>query len=262
VKRIAKTFLSEVDGWTPLIDNLITKYDLVTAAVFGRIWRYSQLWSGVCKASLPTIADDLKLARSTVKLRVAVLCKDGYLSDMTPNLQGRPHIYKVTDKVTIMAKFTANVDTAQPDQPLRETEGLGSPLRETEGLKNCSEKPLRETEGPLRETEGYPSEKSTGPLRETAISNNTFKDTLVKDRVSPAKAWKMFVAMQQSELPRHLFEGYLAHAEYLHFADDTFVVQAPPWIAKWLDSRLKSVAKRSLTGIMNQTVDVVFVERE
>jgi DNA-binding Lrp family transcriptional regulator len=83
------------------MDTLVEKYGLVTAAVFGRIWRYSQQGREVCDASQQKIADDLGLDRVTVNLHIKRLVDDGYLEDLTPDVKNRPHRYEVTDKAAI-----------------------------------------------------------------------------------------------------------------------------------------------------------------
>ena len=54
---MSKTILTRVDGWTPLITSIIQAHGLITAAVFGRMWRYCQMEDNVCTASQEAIAD-------------------------------------------------------------------------------------------------------------------------------------------------------------------------------------------------------------
>lgn len=244
---MSRTILAEVQGWIPLIDHLVQKYGVTTAAVFGRAWRYCQMWDGVCKASIPTIANDLGLARSTVKIAMQQLCVDGYLQDVTPHWTGRPHIYRDTGKAVIAAKFNAEVD----ENP---------PLRNSEGSGNGVENPLRNSEGPLRNSEGHPSDVNTGPLRNSEAN----KKSLLKESLnqSPEKSWKLFVDQQRNEMPKSAFETYLQGTRFASYEDGIFIIQAPlPFTVQWLNDRLKSTAMRTLTGMMNRTVEVVFVER-
>lgn len=93
-----KTILADVDGFTPIIDELAREYGLVRAAVFGRMWRYCQMSDGVCRASLETISTDLGVDRATIMRHAQGLVEDGYLEDTTPDLRNRPHIYRDTGK--------------------------------------------------------------------------------------------------------------------------------------------------------------------
>jgi len=80
--------------FTPLIDVLVDDMGLISAAVYGRVWRYCQGKQGVCCASLRTIAEELDLSSRTVLRHVKALCEHGYLKDLTPDLRNRAHTYK------------------------------------------------------------------------------------------------------------------------------------------------------------------------
>ena len=49
----------ELTGFTPVLDNLIQEYNLVTAAIYGIVWRYAQMKDKVCNAPLKKIGDRL-----------------------------------------------------------------------------------------------------------------------------------------------------------------------------------------------------------
>lgn len=255
-RTAAKNFLSEVDGWIPVIERLIYEYDLITAAVYGRVWRYSQMRSGVCRASLPTIADDLGLSRATVRKAIIKLVDDKYLVDLSPDISGRVHTYKVTDKIK---------------SPLQEIEGSGEPLQEIEGSVSDDEKPLQEIARPIQDLEGYPSSKYTGPLQEIATNHNSIlKESLSHNDDSresiflkrPAKAWIAVKDQLKMDMPKAAYDTHVSRSEYLSYSDGTFVIQVMTAFERdWLQSRLSSTVIRLLTGIMNQSVDVVFVEQ-
>jgi hypothetical protein len=106
---MSKTILAEVDGFTPLMDGVLQEVGLVSAAVFGKAWRYCQMADGVCKASQDRIASELGLSRITVNTHFAKLVKAGYLIDLTPGLLGLPHVYKDTGKAGLLISFTGHV---------------------------------------------------------------------------------------------------------------------------------------------------------
>jgi len=68
-------------GYTPCLDSLIQRYDLTTAAVYGKVYRYSTLELGKCIASQGRIAKELGLSRKTVNERLQQLVKDGYIEE-------------------------------------------------------------------------------------------------------------------------------------------------------------------------------------
>ena len=50
------TFLSEVRGFTPLIDIVAEDVGMVGAVVYGMVWRYCRMSDGVCRAAVGAIA--------------------------------------------------------------------------------------------------------------------------------------------------------------------------------------------------------------
>lgn len=103
---MSKTVLSEVTRFTPLIDSITQEHGVITAAVFGRIWRYCQGERGVCQASLERIGADLGIDRATVLRHATRLCELGYLEDTTPDLRNRPHTYRDTGQASIVINIT------------------------------------------------------------------------------------------------------------------------------------------------------------
>jgi hypothetical protein len=102
---MSKTILANLDGFTPVIDCLVKEYGLVTAAVFGRIWRFCQMKDGVCQASLETLAEDIGLDKATIMRHAKKLVDFEYLIDLTPDLRNHPHTYADTGKVTLTSKI-------------------------------------------------------------------------------------------------------------------------------------------------------------
>jgi len=88
-----------IRGFTPVIDAVSDDLGITAALVFGRMWRYCQMSTGLCTASQGKIADNLGLSRQTVNKFISLLCGAGYLEDLTPTLKNRPHAYRDTGKV-------------------------------------------------------------------------------------------------------------------------------------------------------------------
>jgi len=88
----------KIKNFTPCLDTIVEKYGLMTAAVYGRVWRYSQGKQGYCSASQTSIADWLRVDRSTVNRHIQLLVKNKYLKDLTPEVRNRPHKYRPTKK--------------------------------------------------------------------------------------------------------------------------------------------------------------------
>jgi len=111
------TFLSRTDGFTPVIDVLAQEMGLVTAVVYGVVWRYCQQRNGVCYASVETIASHVGINPKTVRRHIKTLCEHGYLEDLTPDVTNRPHTYADSGKAKIVGLVEAKV--AQSESPGR-----------------------------------------------------------------------------------------------------------------------------------------------
>ena len=113
----------ELTGFTPVLDDLIREYDLVTAAIYGIVWRYAQMSDKVCKASLKRIGGRLDLSGKTAERHIKKLCDDGYLVDLAPDLRNKPHTYAVTGKAELAGTIAAHSDResyqGQTESPTR-----------------------------------------------------------------------------------------------------------------------------------------------
>jgi DNA-binding Lrp family transcriptional regulator len=105
-----KQIIQEISGFTPIFDAVVSHYkDETRAAVHGAMWRFCQMQDGVCRASLSTIAEILGISSATVMRHAEVLCKDGYFTDLTPDLKNRPHVYADTGRVVMKSKINAGI---------------------------------------------------------------------------------------------------------------------------------------------------------
>jgi predicted transcriptional regulator len=118
-------FLSQVDGFIPVIDVLAQELGLMTAVVYGIVWRYCQMENKVCTASLETIAEHANINRKTVERHIKKLCEHGYLEDRTPSVKHTSHIYADTGKAKIIGLVSARVGKAEsPTSERGKTESL------------------------------------------------------------------------------------------------------------------------------------------
>ena len=111
--------------FTPVFDVLIKKYDIYTALVYGRIWRYCQGEKQKCFKSQTKIAEQLGIGRTKVNTAISTLTGDGFLTS-TP-IGGSRKSYKLTNKIDCSRdeQFTkatdavheTNSDCSQDEQP-------------------------------------------------------------------------------------------------------------------------------------------------
>ena len=99
--------VGKIKNFTPIFDSVVQDVGLVGATVFGVIWRHCQMSRGVCDASKETLADKCGVSERTVIRWTKELCKAGYLEDLTPDLRNKPHTYRDTGKVRLVAEVSA-----------------------------------------------------------------------------------------------------------------------------------------------------------
>lgn len=104
------SFLTEVKGFTPIIDALAQETSLTTAAVYGVVWRYCQMDDRICRASVETIAERIGVSRKTAERHLTILVDLGYLIDTTPNRKNAPHIYKDAGRIKVIGLVEARSD--------------------------------------------------------------------------------------------------------------------------------------------------------
>jgi len=78
------TILTETEGFTPVIDVLAQELGLMTAVVYGIVWRYCQMRDKICSASLDILANHIAVDRKTIERHIKVLCEIGYLTAIRP----------------------------------------------------------------------------------------------------------------------------------------------------------------------------------
>lgn len=90
----------KIKGFTPLSDTLIQEFGLITASVYGKVWRYCDAY-GICEASRTRIAEELGISEKTAYSHLKTLEENGYIT-----IFSRPGFTSqiiVTDKITFGA---------------------------------------------------------------------------------------------------------------------------------------------------------------
>ena len=92
-----KNFLKKLGNFTPCFDFVTVGYPKETDKVLGKIWRYTQMRDGVCKAGIARIAEELGISYPTVERRIKLLKKEEFIIDLSPELRHHPHTYTVNE---------------------------------------------------------------------------------------------------------------------------------------------------------------------
>jgi len=110
---MTKTILLEVAGFTPVMDIVAAEVGLIGAAVFGTVWRYCQMPSGICTASNKTLAAKLHLSRRTIRRHLHRLEDLGYIERAYQSAIGDTIGYRETGKAGLNGFIAARERTNQ-----------------------------------------------------------------------------------------------------------------------------------------------------
>jgi hypothetical protein len=112
---MSSTKASKDNTFTPVFDRVLKDTSLLTAAIFGRVWRFCQMEDGVCSASQSRIADGLGISRTAVNEHIKLLVDLGYLKDLDPGRRNHPHRYEDTGKAgASVAEATLELSEVSP----------------------------------------------------------------------------------------------------------------------------------------------------
>jgi chromosomal replication initiator protein len=90
----------------------------------------------------------------------------------------------------------------------------------------------------------------------------TFATPIIKggDAMKAEQAWQAALGQLQMEMTKASFDTWVKDAQFLSYEDGVFIIGvANAYARDWLEGRLSSKVTRSLTGIMNRTIEVRFV---
>ena len=219
---------AKIKNFTPLLDNLVKEFGIVTAAVYGRVWRYAQGENKVCQAAQETIADELGIGRQTVIRHLKILEENKYLVDHTPELRHRPHTYSVTDKAHIVVVVEAVIDGVPESNTLPPEVYQNSTPGVPESNTRCTTESLKET---IKET-----------IKDTYIQDNKLSCLAEKEYFTTfgRKRWS-------NKVQQELF--YKLLSEY----GETELIKAVKWAAVKNISDLSRIEKALQTMAKSKT---------
>jgi DNA-binding transcriptional regulator YhcF (GntR family) len=179
-------------GWTPIYDEIAQKHGIVTAAVFGIIWRFCQMRERVCRASIANLAARLGINRLTVMRHIELLTSEGLIKDLSPTLRNRPHVYVVTRQAAQL--ISGGVTRAEPSleddcdegQEIDECLEAGTPISDTD-VEIIKPDPVS-TSNPticpaVSESDGAVSRKDSDGIKaeQPAVSTSDMNKTLLRE---------------------------------------------------------------------------------
>tara|TARA_B100001964_G_C14094033_1_gene536159 strand:+ start:182 stop:844 length:663 start_codon:yes stop_codon:yes gene_type:complete len=80
-------------GFTPIIDEVVQKHDLICAVVLGAIWRYTEMGANnKCYATQRTLATKCGVAIATIYRCTKKLAADGYIKDISEHKNKKVYV--------------------------------------------------------------------------------------------------------------------------------------------------------------------------
>lgn len=238
------TFLTQVNGFTPLIDAVVADAGLNEALVYGMVWRYCRMSDGICRASTTTIANRLGLSSRTVMRCLARLVKLGYLEDKTPGLKNRPHIYADTGLVRIRGLMDVN-DSAVTDshsamtESQSETPPLGQRVKVAMTESHMSRDSKREEEEETDSRDGGSLPKPIQPPLATI-------------------EWEMVKNDLRLQMTAAVFDTWIKPTTATR-AGDTLVIQTHNRFAyEWLTMRLRPTIANAVKDCCGNKTNITF----
>lgn len=148
---MANPLSDSVGTFTPIVDDIAKELGLVTAAVYGAVWRFCQMEDRVCRASLEKLAEVLGVDRATVMRHIKVLCEKEYLIDLTPGLRNVPHTYKDNRKTVALCNSLPQKTVAQNNSSDKTVAECNATVAESH-LKRLYKETPKESATPKNET--------------------------------------------------------------------------------------------------------------
>lgn len=182
--------------FTPLFDELVEQgFSLAERAIYGQIWRYSQLSEGRCTATLETMAKNIGVSKKTVVRALASLKEHGLVVDLTPEIKNHYHRRVVVQSVQRDGQPQPGNASGQPGQPAAVEpsepqnallDGTQAVLNETICLTPRTDCPTSETICPEIETDCPAVETICPAQRVNLTPEDTIKETL-QERIQGTK---------------------------------------------------------------------------
>ena len=241
-------FLSEVKGFTPVIDVLAQELGLMTAVVYGIVWRYCQMEDKVCKASRERIAEHAGISIKTVERHLEKLCGAGYLKDLTPDRKHKPHIYADAGKARILGLLTVEIDR-----------GGTTESRTSENEVRQRVLPGQTESLTRSDRESYPGQTES-LIRIPSYDREEERDNKKVADSEKETLWQAALGELQLQMTKATFYTWVKDTRLVSYEDGTFIIEVKDAFTRdWLENRLLTTIERTLVGIVGHPVEVRFV---
>lgn len=239
---MSRTVLADVEGFTPVIDELVSELGLMSAVVFGQVWRYCQMEDHVCRASLEKLGERIGVDRVTVLRHIKVLCDHGYLEDLTPDVRNRPHVYADTGKAGLVISLA----------------GVAESNTKENGVAQRNSGVAQRNRGVAQRNRGV----AESHLKKV-LKKEVKKEQETRTATPEQQIWDRVVEYLKGDMPRASFDSWVRDTKVIRYDRNTLTIGARNDYARdWLDDHLRKSAERLLVGIVGKAVIVEFVVME
>ncbi len=94
----ARRILARLPLFIPMFDQMVLRYGIMTAAVYGVVWRQCQMGERLCRIPVCRVANVVGANPITVTKSLRRLVEQGWVEDVTPHIGRHPHAYRVTGR--------------------------------------------------------------------------------------------------------------------------------------------------------------------
>jgi hypothetical protein len=268
-------FLSLMQEFTPIFDEVCQHTGLIPAAVYGVVWRCCQMSDHVCYASLETIGLQAGVSKRTVIRALVVLEEQAWIVDLTPTYRNASHVYQVTQRLAPSQPAPANPTPPACPSPLADKPPRGSDSPSPHAVPD-SQPALPDSQPAV--TPGHPRSDS---LSSPAVTHSHLNQTLPRDssrnesEIDQAEEeeeeevdipeWRLVLQMLELQLNgRSQYASWFPALRPLSFDGAVLLVAAPDaYQATLLNARLAHTASTILSGTLGRAgMLVTFVAEE
>lgn len=156
-----------MSGWSPIFDTVVQEVGLMTASVYGVIWRHCQMRNGECTASQETLAGKIGITIRSLQRHAEKLIDAGFLSKVTDTGVGTT--YSDNEKMNIRVAVYAQEGTTESRTPYVRGSQVGtSEGRTSRQVKETMEESSNKEIYVELDENGVPLEKPVQPKRKKA----------------------------------------------------------------------------------------------
>jgi hypothetical protein len=182
--------------FVPVSRPLVEELGYQAAYIFGIVWNYCQMESGICNASHDTIAGRAGMSRRSAITHLDELIKAGYIEDLTPDVRNAPH--HLSTKIGVQ-KLHSKERITKEERPAQEPERCENPAHQNGvGMQNLHSGYAKNAHRGMQNLHKNRQNKETELIEDSPIGDVETSPTLKKVKeptVKQLESQAMFKAL-------------------------------------------------------------------